>query len=119
VPLYEYECRACGDVHELMQKISDPAPETCPACGKGPVVKLISKSAFVLKGGGWYVTDFRDKGKKPDAKKSDGETAGASGDAAAAKPEGSGSADKADAKPASSEAPAKPAASGGSSSSTS
>jgi putative FmdB family regulatory protein len=116
VPLYEYECRACGDVSELMQKISDPAPETCPVCGKGPMAKLVSRSAFILKGGGWYVTDFRDKGKKPDAKKSDGEAGGAASDAGApaAKAEGTGTADKAESKPAASPSADKPASSGGS-----
>ena len=59
MPIYEYECQACGDVQELMQKISDPAPEACGACHKGPMVKMISKTSFILKGGGWYVTDFR------------------------------------------------------------
>lgn len=70
MPIYEYECKACGDIAEVMQKMSDPAPEACPACHKGPLVKIMSRTAFVLKGEGWYVTDFRDK-KKPAAKPDD------------------------------------------------
>ena len=64
MPIYEYACQACGRVSEVMQKLSDPAPGACPACAHGPLVKIMSKTAFVLKGQGWYVTDFRDKGKK-------------------------------------------------------
>jgi predicted nucleic acid-binding Zn ribbon protein len=95
-----------------MQKMSDPAPEACPACGKGPVVKLVSRTAFILKGGGWYVTDFRDKGKKPEAKKDGGDSAPASGSTASSdKPaETSGSTEKSDAKPAATGGESKPAA---------
>lgn len=59
MPIYEYECKACQHVDEVMQKFDAAAPEACTACGKGPLVKLMSRSGFILKGGGWYVTDFR------------------------------------------------------------
>jgi len=49
---------------EAFQKISDKPLRKCPECRKLSLVKLISAGAFVLKGSGWYVTDFRDKGKK-------------------------------------------------------
>ncbi len=65
MPIYEFECKACGDVQEVMQKLSDPQPTECPSCHGGPLVKLMSRTGFILKGGGWYVTDFRDGGKKP------------------------------------------------------
>ena len=65
MPIYEFECKACGDVQEVMQKLSDPQPSECPVCHGGPLVKLMSRTGFILKGGGWYVTDFRDGGKKP------------------------------------------------------
>ena len=65
VPIYEYECKACGGVAEVMQKMSAPGPETCVTCHQGPMVKIMSRTAFVLKGEGWYVTDFRDKKKAP------------------------------------------------------
>ena len=59
MPIYEYECKACNSVQEILQKVDDPAPAECPACAKGPLVKLLSRTGFILKGTGWYVTDFR------------------------------------------------------------
>jgi len=64
MPIYEYQCKQCGHEMEAMQKISDKPLRKCPECGKSSLTKLISAGAFVLKGSGWYVTDFRDKGKK-------------------------------------------------------
>ena len=66
MPIYEYECRGCGEVHEFIQKFSDSPKRKCPSCGKLRLKKLISAAAFHLKGDGWYVTDFRDKGKSKD-----------------------------------------------------
>ena len=63
MPIYEYQCQACGDVQEIMQKMTDPAPTDCVVCHGGPINKLVSKTAFILKGTGWYVTDFRSKNK--------------------------------------------------------
>ena len=57
MPIYEYRCLDCGRQFELKQKFSDPPAETCTSCS-GTVQKLISRSAFHLKGGGWYVTDY-------------------------------------------------------------
>ena len=57
MPIYEYQCSACGQVIEEWQKFSDPALTTCPNCG-GPLTRLISLSSFHLKGSGWYVTDY-------------------------------------------------------------
>lgn len=69
MPIYEYECADCGERHEFIQKFSDSPKRKCPACGKSKLKKLISAAAFHLKGDGWYVTDFKDSGKKkPDAK---------------------------------------------------
>ena len=64
MPIYEYECGACGDRHEFIQKFSDSPKRKCPACGALKLKRLVSAAAFHLKGSGWYVTDFRDKGKK-------------------------------------------------------
>lgn len=58
MPLYEYECDACGKRFERIQKFSDPPIEVCPNCGKGPVRKLLSSPAIQFKGTGWYVTDY-------------------------------------------------------------
>ena len=57
MPIYEYQCAACGRTVEKWQKISEDPLSTCPACG-GSLTKLISSCAFHLKGSGWYVTDY-------------------------------------------------------------
>lgn len=57
MPVYEYQCTACGQVQETFQKISAPPLEICSQC-KGHLKKLISQSSFHLKGSGWYVTDY-------------------------------------------------------------
>ena len=77
MPLYEYQCDACGHRFEKIRKFSDPPVETCPQCGKGPVKKLPSSPAIQFKGSGWYITDY--------AKKS-GTDGGKPGDAPASKP---------------------------------
>ncbi len=61
MPIYEYKCEACEKVSEVIQKMSDPSPEHCPKCNKGPLRKLVSNTAFVLKGGGWYADAYSDK----------------------------------------------------------
>jgi len=58
MPVYEYECNTCGGRFELMQKFSDPAPTACQLCKAKGVRKLLSPTSFVLKGGGWYATDY-------------------------------------------------------------
>jgi putative FmdB family regulatory protein len=59
MPFYEYQCRACGKLTEVLQKVSDPPLRKCPECGKAQLVKLVSAPVFRLKGGGWYETDFK------------------------------------------------------------
>jgi putative FmdB family regulatory protein len=71
VPLYEYDCRACGKSFEILQKVDDPSPAACQLCAGGPVEKRMSRTGFILKGGGWYVTDFRGGGSKPKGADSD------------------------------------------------
>src|SRR5688572_1595236 len=68
MPIYEYRCGECGAQTEILQRISDAPSTVCPACGKAALTKLVSAAGFQLKGTGWYVTDFRDKGSKPGAK---------------------------------------------------
>ena len=60
MPLYEYQCDACGHRFEMIQKFSDPPSRTCPKCG-GPVRKLLSSPAFQFKGTGLYITDYAKK----------------------------------------------------------
>ena len=63
MPLYEYECDACGRRFEVILKSSDTTVEACKHCGKGPVHRLLSSPAIQFKGTGWYVTDYAQKGK--------------------------------------------------------
>ena len=62
MPLYEYRCTACKNQFEYMQGVSEGAKRKCETCG-GRLEKLVSRAGFVLKGSGWYETDF--KGKAP------------------------------------------------------
>jgi putative FmdB family regulatory protein len=64
MPIYEYECNACGHQFEAIQKMSDAPLVDCPACNKPQLRKLISAAGFRLKGGGWYETDFKSGKKK-------------------------------------------------------
>jgi len=65
MPIYEYECTRCNSHFEVFQKITARPKRKCEKCG-GPLTKLISQSSFHLKGSGWYVTDYANKGaKKP------------------------------------------------------
>ncbi|MGA1424182.1 MAG: FmdB family zinc ribbon protein [Steroidobacteraceae bacterium] len=64
MPFYEYQCSACGEQIEVMQKISDKPLRKCPECGKNTLVKLISAPVFRLKGSGWYETDFKSENDK-------------------------------------------------------
>ena len=96
MPLYEYQCEACGHRFEKIQKFSDPPVDTCPRCG-GKVRKLLSSPAIQFKGSGFYITDY--------AKKSGGgESGGSKSQAAAAEtkaPESSGSSETKTEAPAS------------------
>ena len=65
MPLYEYECEACGNRFERIQKFSDPPVDACPACS-GAVRKLLSSPAIQFKGSGWYITDYAKKGASGD-----------------------------------------------------
>jgi putative FmdB family regulatory protein len=67
MPLYEYQCDGCGRRFEQIQKFSDPSPEVCVHCGKGPVRRLLSSPAIQFKGAGWYITDYARKGSAGDA----------------------------------------------------
>ena len=73
MPIYAYKCAECGHELDVIRKVSDPPLTECPNCGKPALVKQITSAGFHLKGGGWYVTDFRDQGsgKKKDKAKSD------------------------------------------------
>ena len=54
MPIYEYRCVDCGHEFETIQQFSDPDPDRCPDCGRAEVRRLVSRSNFALKGGGWF-----------------------------------------------------------------
>lgn len=58
MPIYEYECRGCGHEWDELEKISDSPKRKCPSCGALKAKRLVSRSSFVLKGSGWYVSDY-------------------------------------------------------------
>ncbi|HET6604549.1 MAG TPA: zinc ribbon domain-containing protein [Xanthomonadaceae bacterium] len=62
MPIYEFECSACGHVFDRLQKLSDPDPAACPDCSDGPIRRRVTAPSFRLAGSGWYETDF--KGEK-------------------------------------------------------
>ena len=64
MPIYEFECTACGNVFDRLQKISDPDPAICPDCGKKKVRRRVTAPAFRLSGSGRYETDFKKDGDK-------------------------------------------------------
>jgi putative FmdB family regulatory protein len=70
MPLYEYQCDACGHRFEVIQKYSDAPIEICEKCG-GAVRKLLSSPAIQFKGSGWYITDYARAGKSDGSSKSD------------------------------------------------
>ena len=71
MPIYEYKCAACGHGEEHLQKVSEKPLTKCPACGKRKYKKQLSAAGFQLKGSGWYATDFKSSGKKPEEKKTE------------------------------------------------
>lgn len=68
MPLYEYQCEACGHRFEKIQKFSDPLVENCPKCGQNEVHKLVSSPAIQFKGTGWYITDYAKKSSAGEGK---------------------------------------------------
>lgn len=68
MPIYEYSCESCGVTIDLLQRVSDPAPTECGKCGaQGTLRKLVSRTTFQLKGGGWYSDLYSSKPSSPPA----------------------------------------------------
>ena len=77
MPTYDYRCDRCERTFEIRQRISAEPLTTCDRCG-GPIRRLLSAAPFILKGGGWYVTDYPSAGRKKGMeaeKKSSGDAA--------------------------------------------
>jgi putative FmdB family regulatory protein len=64
MPIYEYQCQACGHRLESLQKLSEEPLKDCPACGQSTLNRLVSAAGFRLKGSGWYETDFKSGNKR-------------------------------------------------------
>ncbi len=69
MPIYEYRCAACGHQEDHLRKLSDAPLTKCPACGKKKYEKQLTAAGFQLKGSGWYASDFKGGGKKPEEAK--------------------------------------------------
>jgi len=89
MPIYEYQCSDCGHQLEALQKMSDDALIHCPECHGETLKKKISAVGFQLKGTGWYETDFKHSGSKPEPKP--GAKAADSDKSGKAKPKGNSS----------------------------
>lgn len=94
MPIYEYRCSDCGFQKEFLQRMSDAPLTDCPGCGKKTFNKMVTAAGFQLKGGGWYVTDFKNSGNKPkpdtsagSAKEADSKTGSKSEDKSESKTE--------------------------------
>jgi putative FmdB family regulatory protein len=87
MPIYEYECDKCGHAFEREQRMSDPPVKTCPKCRGRKVTKLISRSSFVLKGGGWYADGYADASAK---KKSGASDSGSTSESSSTSSDGGG-----------------------------
>jgi putative FmdB family regulatory protein len=82
MPIYEYTCKRCGNF-EVMQRMSEDPLKKCPTCGT-KVSKLISRSAFHLKGSGWYATDYAKNGSAKSPSDETKDTTGAKKESGAA-----------------------------------
>ena len=94
MPIYAYRCERCGHAKDVIQKFSDTPLSICPECGADAFRKQLTAPSFQLKGSGWYVTDFRDNGKKagtPAPAEAAAESPAAAGGTEAAKPAGESS----------------------------
>ena len=80
MPIYEYKCPKCG-VFEAMQRITEPSLKKCPTC-KSKVERQISRGSFILKGSGWYATDYAKKASGSSADSSDSGASAANGNGA-------------------------------------
>src|SRR3954466_12914425 len=73
MPIYEYTCGACGKTSDVFQKLNDPAPDRCEQCNaEGTLQRVVSRTSFVLKGGGWYSDLYGSTKKDSSGKDSSG-----------------------------------------------
>ena len=87
MPIYAFECDACGHDFERLQRLADADPTECPVCGASRVRRQLTAPSFRLAGAGWYETDFKKDGDKKRNLAEKGDSAPADA-AAPVKPEG-------------------------------
>lgn len=85
MPIYEYRCNDCEQVFEEWLRTFDETERTCPVCG-GHAERIMSNTTFVLKGGGWYVTDYGKQSASTGAAAESGATAAAPADTGTSSP---------------------------------
>jgi len=107
MPIYEYRCGTCGEVFEVIRSITNEAPAPCKSCGGEETERLISQSSFVLKGTGWYKTDYGSSGSAGTESKSPAANQGSSSETSETKADSSSNTSKA--SESSSPTPAKAA----------
>ncbi|MBT8493478.1 MAG: zinc ribbon domain-containing protein [Deltaproteobacteria bacterium] len=90
MPIYEYKCPECGAVSEIMHSMSDESVRSCEACGNQGLERLISRTSFALKGGGWY-KDLYSSTKPSGSGSADSSSSGSSGSSDSSSSSGSGS----------------------------
>jgi|SRR5688572_1031383 len=111
MPIYAFECAACGHRFDRLQKLSDADPTQCPACAEPQVRRQLTAPQFRLAGGGWYETDFKKDGDKKRNLAGDGGSSSGGGDKAAdSKPTDSKPAESKPAEKKAEPAAGKPAA---------
>jgi putative FmdB family regulatory protein len=94
MPIFDYQCAACGHTFDVLQKAGEGVLRKCPECGKLKLKKLLAAPNFHLKGSGWYKTDFKDQsGKKAPGKDAAGKEADKSSDSKSPDDKSSGKAD--------------------------
>ena len=84
MPIYAFQCQACGHHFDRLQKLSDADPTDCPQCAQASVTRKLTAPSFRLAGGGWYETDFKKDGKRNLAEKGEGGAKAAPAEAPAA-----------------------------------
>ena len=105
MPIYAFECTACGHSFDRLQRLSDADPSACPECTAEAIRRQLTAPQFRLAGGGWYETDFKKDGDRKRNLSGDSGKPAAEGKTETAPAKATDAAGKTDAKPA-----AKPAA---------
>ncbi|QOW19150.1 zinc ribbon domain-containing protein [Lysobacter ciconiae] len=114
MPIYAFECAACGHDFDRLQKLSDPDPIDCPVCAKPELKRQLTAPQFRLSGTGWYETDFKKDGDKKRNLAGDGAAPDAPAKGGDSKPEAKPEIKPAEAKSAPAAPPtAKPAPAAG------